>query len=93
MIDGRRLENSRLFTKVSPGVPDGIRLDSDGNVWSVAFDGVHCYSPKGELLGKIKIPEMVANLTFGEPERNRLFIAAASTLYVADLDRQGIQRP
>lgn len=93
VIGGRRLENGRLFTKVSPGVPDGIRLDSDGNVWSVAFDGVHCYSPAAELLGKIKIPEMVANITFGGPERNRLFIAAANSLYAADLDRQGIQRP
>jgi gluconolactonase len=93
VIDGARLVNSRLFTKVSPGVPDGMRLDSDGNVWSVAFDGVHCYSPKAELLGKIKIAEMVANLTFGGPERNRLFIAGATSLYAVDLDCLGIQRP
>ena len=93
VIDGRRLQNQRLFARVSPGVPDGIRLDSDGNVWTVAFDGVQCFSPDGELLGKVRTPEIVANLTFGGPGRNRLFMAGETSVYSVALNREGIQRP
>lgn len=79
--DGKRLSNGRVFADVSPGIADGFRLDSDGNVWTRAGDGVHCFSARGELLGKIHVPEGVANVTFGGPKRNRLFITATSSLY------------
>jgi gluconolactonase len=75
------LANGRVFAEVSPGLPDGMRIDEYGNVWTSAEDGVHCYSPDAELLGKIKISEPVANLTFGGLNRNRLFIAASTSLY------------
>ena len=56
------------------GLYDGLRVDVHGNVWLCAGDGVHCHAPDGTLLGKILIPEAVANLCFGGPKRNRLFI-------------------
>ncbi|MBV9491728.1 MAG: SMP-30/gluconolactonase/LRE family protein [Verrucomicrobia bacterium] len=90
--DGR-LQNGRVFAEVSPGVPDGLRLDTSGNVWVSAADGVHCYDPDGQLLGKIKVPEPVANLTFGGPRRNRLFITATTSVYSAFVGVRGAQTP
>ena len=63
------------------GLPDGFRVDVAGNIWSSAGDGVHCFSPEGELLGKILVPQTVSNVTFGGPRRNRLFITATKSLY------------
>ncbi|HEY0791077.1 MAG TPA: SMP-30/gluconolactonase/LRE family protein [Chthoniobacterales bacterium] len=87
------LENGRVFAEVSPGVPDGLRVDVQGNVWVSAADGVHCYAADGCLLGKIKIPEPVANLCFGGPRRNRLFITATSSLYSVYVAVRGTQKP
>lgn len=81
-VDARgRLHNGRVFAEVAPGVPDGMRVDEHGNVWTSAGDGIHCYAPDGTLLGKILVPETVANLVFGGPLRNRLFIAASTSIY------------
>lgn len=93
-VDERaRLSDGRVFAEVSPGAPDGFRLDTDGNLWTSAGDGVHCYSPQGELLGKIGIPEVVANLTFGGPRKNRLFITATTSLYAVYVACNGAQTP
>ena len=92
-VDGAALGNGRVFTEVSPGVPDGLRLDVEGNVWTSARDGIHCHAPDGTLLGRIKIPEMVANLTFGGPKRNRLFITATRSLYSVFVGVSGAQVP
>ncbi|MGF1525523.1 MAG: SMP-30/gluconolactonase/LRE family protein [Candidatus Competibacterales bacterium] len=89
-----RVTDSRLVVEVSPGVPDGFRFDVHGYLWTSAKDGVHCYDPKdGALLGKIRVPETVANLTFGGPRRNRLFIAATSSLYAIFVATRGVQAP
>ncbi len=72
---------------------DGFRLDASGNLWTSAGDGVHCYSPDGTLLGKINVPEVVANVCFGGPKRNRLFICATTSLYAIFLATQGCLRP
>jgi len=93
VIDGRRLANGRVFAEVSPGLADGLRIDTDGNIWTSAGDGVHCYSPEGDLLGKIRIPEIVSNLTFGGPKRNRLFITATTSLYAVYVAKNGAQVP
>ncbi|MCB1445681.1 MAG: SMP-30/gluconolactonase/LRE family protein, partial [Rhizobiaceae bacterium] len=69
------------FCSVDNGLPDGFRVDVAGNIWTSAGDGVHCFSPEGDLLGKILVPQTVANVTFGGPRRNRLFIAATRSLY------------
>ena len=83
------LSNGRLFADVSPGLPDGFRLDTDGRIWTSAGDGVHCYSADGTLLGKILTPYKVANVVFGGPKRNRLFIAATYCVYAIYLNVQG----
>lgn len=93
VVDGRTLVNSRVFCHIDNGIPDGIRIDDRGNLWSSANDGVHCFSPEGTLLGKIKVPQTVANLTFGGPRRNRLFITASRSVYSVYLATNGVQRP
>jgi gluconolactonase len=93
VADGRRLEAGREFVVVGPGHPDGFRLDVDGNLWTSAGDGVHCYAPDGKLLGKVLVPERVANLEFGGPERTTLYITATSSLYVISVRKAGAPRP
>jgi gluconolactonase len=87
------LSHGRVFAEIDPGIPDGLRLDIEGRLWISAEDGVQCYEPDGTLIGKILTPEVVANLTFGGPRRNRLFIAANSSLYAVFLNTAGLQRP
>ena len=89
VVDGRRLTNGRVFAAIEPGQPDGMRVDVEGNVWTSALDGVHVYAPDGTLLGKVRVPETVANLTFGGRKRNRLFIAATTSLYAVYVGTQG----
>jgi gluconolactonase len=88
-----RLSESRVLADVSPGIADGFRVDMDGNVWTSAGDGVQCITPGGDLIGKIKVPEKVANVCFGGPKRNRLFICGFTSLYAVYLNTQGAQRP
>jgi gluconolactonase len=90
---GARLGKSRVFAEINPGLADGFRLDTDGNLWTSAGDGVHCFSPAGELLGKIRVPEVVSNVTFGGPKRNRLFITATTSLYAIYVAQEGAQLP
>ena len=99
-MDGVTPVNGRPFVEFSgPGGSDGIRTDRDGNLWAAAaaggagFDGVHCYSPDGTLLGKIHLPEGCANLCFGGPKKNRLFMTATSSLYSVYVEAQGAQQP
>ncbi|HTW29701.1 MAG TPA: SMP-30/gluconolactonase/LRE family protein [Acetobacteraceae bacterium] len=88
-----RLSASRVLADISPGIADGFRVDVDGNVWTSAGDGVQCVTPGGDLIGKIKVPEKVANVCFGGPKRNRLFICGFTSLYAVYLNTQGVQRP
>ncbi len=81
VVDGRTLANGRLFVDIEPGVPDGLRVDTEGFVWTSAADGVHCYAPDGSLHGKILVPEVVANLTFGGSDGTYMFIAATTSIY------------
>ncbi len=73
------LNGGDIFHKIAPGYCDGMKVDEDGNVWSSAADGVHCLSPEGRLLGKVRVPYRVSNLTWGGVHRNRLFIAASGS--------------
>ena len=91
--DGARLANGRAFFSVSPGNSDGFRVDEEGNLWTGAGDGVHCISPSGNLLGKIKVPFTVANLAFGGRNRAQIFICASHTLYSIYTNVRGAQRP
>jgi len=91
VIDGRKLANSRVVTEVDR--PDGLRVDTEGLLWVSAVDGVHCYTPSGTRVGRILVPEVVANLTFGGPKKSRLFITATSSVYSVETNRQGAQTP
>jgi gluconolactonase len=92
MASGRP-KSGRLFHKIDTGCADGIRLDSDGNLWSSAGDGVHCIHPDGHLMGKILVPEIVSNICFGGRAKHRLFITATTGLYSVVLNRKGVQWP
>lgn len=92
VADGK-LTKGRVFAVIDAGIPDGIRSDLAGNLWSSAADGVHCFAPDGHRLGKILVPETVANLTFGGPRRNRLFITATTSLYAIYVTTTGAQQP
>jgi gluconolactonase len=75
------LANGRVFCTIGNGVPDGIRCDVDGRVWSSARDGVHIYLPDGRLAGKILVTNTVANVAFGGPDWKTLYIVAQPSLY------------
>ncbi len=99
VVDGLRLKNGRLFADMAPGGSDGIRCDTDGNLWSAAgwggadFNGVRVFTPDGTLIGKIHLPEVCANLCFGGAKRDRLFMAASQSLYSVYVNAQGAQMP
>ncbi len=85
-----RLSGGKVFADCTEGLFDGFRLDTDGRIWTSAGDGVHCYDPDGTLLGKIKVPETVANVEFGGRKRNRLFICGTTSLYSVMLPVNGV---
>jgi gluconolactonase len=87
------LSNARHFHTISPGCADGIRVDSDGNLWSSAADGVHCIAPDGQLMGKILLPELVSNLCFGGSAKHELYVTATTSIYKITLNRKGVQFP
>ena len=76
--------------------PDGIRADVYGNLWcgsnagnNVGYSGVTVHSPDGKMIGRIRLPEVCANVAFGGPKRNRLFMAAGQSLYAVYMNTQG----
>jgi gluconolactonase len=85
------VKNGQLFCTIDKGVPDGIRADREGRIWSSAGDGVQVFSPDGKLLGRIPVPESPANLCFGGKEMRTLFITARSSLYSIEVAAQGIR--
>jgi gluconolactonase len=89
VADDGTLTNKRHFATCTDGVFDGFRLDDHGRIWTSAADGVHCYDPDGTLLGKIKVPEVVANVTWGWPKRNRLYMCATTSVYAILLTVNG----
>lgn len=92
VIDGIRLANGRVFAEVTPGASDGFRIDIHGNLFTSSHDSIQIYSPDGTRLGKILVPEVVANCTFGGTNGNKLFITASTSLYVINLLTQGANR-
>ena len=95
-----KLRKGRVFAEdFAPGFTDGMRVDMKGNIWcSMGWadpteDGVRCYAPDGDLIGQVHLPETCANVCFGGKKRNRLFIAASTSIYALYLDIQGAQLP
>ena len=91
--DSGKLKKGRVFATCDVGLFDGFRCDSKGRVWSSAGDGVHCYAPDGRLLGKILVPEVVANVCFGGLKKNRLYICGTTSLYAILTHVNGAQVP
>ncbi|HVE58837.1 MAG TPA: SMP-30/gluconolactonase/LRE family protein [Pyrinomonadaceae bacterium] len=103
VVDGRKLQNRREFTNMKLktkdgeliGGADGIRADTDGNIWAAAgwagdgFDGVHIFAPDGQRIGQILLPEICSNLCFGGVKRNRLFMTASQSLYAVYVEAKG----
>lgn len=79
--NGTKLSGGEVFAECTAGVFDGFRVDRNGRIWTSTAEGVHCYDSDGALIGKILVPEMVANVTFGGAKRNRLFICGTTSLY------------
>jgi gluconolactonase len=79
--EGGKLSGGEVFATCTAGLFDGFRCDTEGRIWTSAHDGVHCYHPDGTLIGRIQVPEVVANVCFGGPKRNRLYICGTTSLY------------
>ena len=87
--DGESINKGRVFAEISPGVPDGFRVDTDGNVFTSASDGIQVFTPSGVMLGKILVPERTANCAFGGKNRETLFITASTSLYSIVMNVKG----
>jgi gluconolactonase len=103
VVDSKRARNGREFCSMKmeidrqevAGMADGIRADVDGNIWvgsgwvGKGYDGVQIFSPQGQRIGIILLPEICANICFGGPRRNRLFMAAGQSIYAVYVETQG----
>ncbi len=94
--DGLVIGSGKVLIDSGPqGTPDGFRIDVDGNLWcgwgmSPELDGVRVFTAQGEAIGHIALPERCANVCFGGKKRNRLFMAAAHSLYSLYVNTQGV---
>jgi len=94
-LDGKRARNGKRFVVLdipgtgAPSAADGMRVDTDGNLWCGARPGVQIVTPNAERIGFIRLPETCANISFGGQKRNRLFMAASSSLYTVYVETQG----
>jgi gluconolactonase len=99
VVDQKRLDNGRVFASMElhgrSGLADGLRADTDGNIWASAgwvgsgYDGVHVFAPSGDRIGQIRLPEICSNVCFGGQKRNRLFMTASQSLYAVYVETQG----
>jgi len=100
VVDERKVAKSRVYAKMDlsgkgSGLADGIRADTEGNIWvgsgwvGAGYDGVHVFDAEGQRIGMILLPEICANICFGGEKRNRLFMAASQSLYAVYVETQG----
>jgi gluconolactonase len=87
--DGRTLGESTVFAQCPAGFFDGFRIDEQDRVWASSAEGVQVYRSDGVLIGRVRVPEMVANVAFGGARRNRLFICGTTSLYAIYLKING----
>jgi len=93
--NGTALRGGKVFADFKPGFTDGIRCDTEGNVWcgwgwgGVDTDGVRVHAPSGELLAFLHTPEVIANLCFGGTKRNRLFMTGSTSIYALYVNAVG----
>lgn len=103
VVNDETLSNMRQFAQIEVDGeivgPDSVKADIDGNIWATGgwigygFDGVHCFTPEGERIGHIKLPETTSNLVFGGPKRNRLMITASQSIYAVYVNTVGAELP
>lgn len=93
-MDGAKgsLKGGKVFARTK-GLPDGFRIDVEGNVWTSAGASIAVFAPSGDALGRIMFPQNVANLTFGGPKRNRIFACCTHQLYSFYVAANGALRP
>lgn len=100
VVDGKTLRGGKEFCSMNlpgkgAGLADGIRCDTEGNIWSSAgwvgdgYDGVHIFAPTGERIGQILLPEICSNLCFGGVKRTRLFMTGSQSLYAVYVEARG----
>ena len=99
IVDDKTLADGKPFVTLEldgkRGIADGIRCDTEGNIWSSAgwvgdgFDGVHIFSPDGKRIGQIRLPEICSNVCFGGRKRNILFMTGSQSLYSVYVEAQG----
>lgn len=99
VVDNKKLQGGKEFApmeyKGKSGMADGVRADVDGNIWAACgwvgdgYDGIHVFTPGGERIGLILLPEIPSNLCFGGPKRNRLFITGSQSLYAVYVETRG----
>jgi gluconolactonase len=101
--DGKKVKNGKQYISMEmevkgekkAGFADGIRADTEGNIWvgggwvGDGYDGVHVFAPDGTRIGLILLPEICANVCFGGPKRNRLFMCGSQSLYSVYVEAQG----
>jgi gluconolactonase len=80
-LSSGRVFASGIRSELEAGVPDGMKCDARGNVWVTALGGVWVYAPTGNLLGKVRVPELVTNLAWGRPDFRTLFMTSTQSLY------------
>jgi len=96
VAEGKRLTKGHILIDAGPGTPDGMRCDTDGNLWcgwgmgSPELDGVMIFNPSGAPIGRIALPERCANVCFGGRQRSRLFMACGHGLYALYVNTQGV---
>jgi gluconolactonase len=98
-VQDGKLSGGQEFASMAGGSADGIRTDADGNLWASAgwggpdFDGVHCFAPNGDLIGRIHLPEPCSNLCFGGRKKERLFMTCGQSIYALYTATRGAQTP
>jgi gluconolactonase len=96
VVGGTKLAGGHVFIDAGPGVPDGLRCDTDGNLWcgwggGEGHDGVAVFDPEARMIGRILLPERAANVCFGGLKRNRLFMCGSQSLYALYVNTQGVK--
>jgi gluconolactonase len=89
--DEGRLSDGKVFCECPR--PDGLRLDQAGNVWVACLQGVEIFSPQGQRIAGIELPERPANLVFGDADGKSVYICARSSVYRVRSDLAGAVRP
>lgn len=87
----RKLSNGRVFAVINPGIPDGMKVDVKGNVWTSSGDSVQVYSAEGKRLGRVTFPSTVGNMVFGMNKAGKpvLYVTASNGLYRLDVNVKG----